>query len=397
MTSNYNKLGPFIRQIDVRNINGIEENLLGVSTQKVFIKSIANTVGTNFNRYKVVKQKQFVYVPDTSRRGDKIGLAMLEHLDEGIVSQAYTVFEVVDHNKLDPNYLMMWFRRPEFDRYARFKSHGSVREIFGWDEMCDVELPIPDISEQKRIVKEYKTITDRIKLNKQLNSKLEESALTIYKQWFIDFEFPMSLEYAESIGKPELTGQPYRSSGGQFIDTFDGKEMPVFWTATVFADIATVASGKSAKNMSVVWSEDTPYPVLGAGASVGFCMDYLYSDKLLVMGRVGTHGVIRRINDKCWPSDNTLVIQSDYYEYTYQLLKSINYDELNRGGVQALITQTDIKNVKIILPDIHTLIEFERLASNIFFHSANSKKMSKTLSSLGSTLQEKMSKSDFAL
>ena len=204
MRSNYKKLGPYIRPIDRRNIENKQDNLLGVSTKKIFIKSVANTVGTNFKKYKIVKQNQFTYVPDTSRRGDKIGIAMLETHDEALVSQAYTVFEVIDINELDPEYLMMWFRRPEFDRYARFKSHGSVREIFDWDEMCDIELPMPHIDKQCEIVKEYNTIVDRIELNNQINQKLEETAQAIYKQWFIDFEFPISGEYAAKIGKTEL-------------------------------------------------------------------------------------------------------------------------------------------------------------------------------------------------
>lgn len=230
MRSSYKKLGSYIRQVDVRNKDGKEENLLGVSTQKVFIESIANTVGTDFRKYKVVKRNQFTYVPDTSRRGDKMGLAMLEHLDEGIVSQAYTVFEIIDHEELDPEYLMMWFRRPEFDRYARFMSHGSVREIFGWDEMCDIELPIPSIEKQREIVREYNTIVSRTKLNEQLNQKLEEAAQAIYKHWFVDFEFPITKEYAAFIGKPELEGKPYKSSGGEmeFCEKLE-KEIPQGW------------------------------------------------------------------------------------------------------------------------------------------------------------------------
>ena len=119
------------------------ENLFGVSVQKMFIPSIANTIGTDFTKYKVVKRGQFTYIPDTSRRGDKIGIALLMDCDEGLVSNIYTVFEVKDENELLPEYLMLWFSRPEFDRYARFKSHGSVREIMDWDEMCKVELPVP--------------------------------------------------------------------------------------------------------------------------------------------------------------------------------------------------------------------------------------------------------------
>ena len=180
MKDGYKLLGKFIRQVDVRNTDGKEENLLGVSVQKQFIPSIANTVGTDFTKYKVVKKRQFTYIPDTSRRGDKIAIALLEDYEEGLVSNVYTVFEVVDENKLLPEYLMLWFSRPEFDRYARFKSHGSVREIMDWDEMCKVELPVPTIEQQRNIVKAYKTITDRIVLKKQINDNLRASASIMF-------------------------------------------------------------------------------------------------------------------------------------------------------------------------------------------------------------------------
>ena len=172
MKSNYKQLGQFIRQVDVRNTSGKEENLLGVSVQKTFIPSIANTVGTDFTKYKVVRRGQFTYIPDTSRRGDKIGIALLSDYDEGLVSNVYTTFEVINKNELLPEYLMLWFSRPEFDRYARFKSHGSVREVMDWDEMCKVQLPVPPISVQRYIVKAYQTITNRIALKRQVNDNL---------------------------------------------------------------------------------------------------------------------------------------------------------------------------------------------------------------------------------
>ena len=172
MKSNYKQLGQFIRQIDVRNSEGKEENLLGVSVQKKFIPSIANTVGTDFKKYKVVKKGQFTYIPDTSRRGDKIGIALLEDYEEGLVSNVYTVFEIIDEKQLIPEYLMLWFSRPEFDRYARFKSHGSVREVMDWDEMCKVELPVPPYEKQKEIVDGYKAITERIALKQKINDNL---------------------------------------------------------------------------------------------------------------------------------------------------------------------------------------------------------------------------------
>lgn len=184
MRSNYKQLGQYIRQVDVRNVDGKEENLLGVSVQKQFIPSIANTVGTDFSKYKVVKKGQFTYIPDTSRRGDKIGIALLEDYEEGLVSNVYTVFEVIDENQLMPEYLMLWFKRPEFDRYARFKSHGSVREVMDWDEMCKVELPVPPIEKQRSIVKAYQTITDRIALKRKINENLEATAQAYFDNLF---------------------------------------------------------------------------------------------------------------------------------------------------------------------------------------------------------------------
>ena len=185
MKEGYKTLGEFIRQIDIRNTEGKEDNLLGVSVQKQFIPSIANTVGTDFTKYKVVKKGQFTYIPDTSRRGDKIAIALLQDYEEGLVSNVYTVFEVIDEEKLLPEYLMLWFSRPEFDRYARFKSHGSVREIMDWDEMCKVELPVPSIEKQRSIVKAYKAITDRIELKRRINDNLEATAQAVYKKMFV--------------------------------------------------------------------------------------------------------------------------------------------------------------------------------------------------------------------
>ena len=183
MKERYRLLGDFIRQVDVRNTDGKEENLFGVSVQKMFIPSIANTIGTDFTKYKVVKRGQFTYIPDTSRRGDKIGIALLMDYDEGLVSNIYTVFEVKDENELLPEYLMLWFSRPEFDRYARFKSHGSVREIMDWDEMCKVELPVPSIDKQRSIVKAYQTITERIELKRRINDNLAAQMRAYFKEY----------------------------------------------------------------------------------------------------------------------------------------------------------------------------------------------------------------------
>lgn len=197
--SNYKRLGDYIQVVNERNRELEVETLLGVSIQKVLMPSIANTIGTNMTTYKIIKRNQFAYGPVTSRNGDKISIALLEEYDEAIVSQMYTVFEVIDKTKLNPEYLMMWFRRPEFDRFARFKSHGSTREVFNWEEMCEVELPIPSIEKQNEIVKEYNTIVNRIELNETLNQKLEETAQALYKHWFSKYD-----DNVESINVGDL-------------------------------------------------------------------------------------------------------------------------------------------------------------------------------------------------
>ena len=180
------RLGDYIREVDVRNRDLEVTKLLGVSISKEFMPSIANTIGTDMSSYKVVEPRQFAYGPVTSRNGDKVSIALYKDDEKAIVSQAYTIFEVKNKQELLPEYLMMWFRRPEFDRYARFKSHGSAREIFSWEEMCDVELPIPSIEQQQKIVSEYEAITHRIRLNEQIITKLEETAQTLYRKMFVD-------------------------------------------------------------------------------------------------------------------------------------------------------------------------------------------------------------------
>lgn len=171
MKERYRLLGDFIQPVDERNKELKVDYLLGVSISKQFIPSIANIVGTDLSNYKIVRTGQFAYGPVTSRNGEKISIALLRDKD-CIISSSYTVFEVTDNERLDPEYLMLWFSRPEFDRYTRYMSHGSVREIFDWDELCKVELPVPSIEKQRGIVKAYNTITDRIELKRKINDNL---------------------------------------------------------------------------------------------------------------------------------------------------------------------------------------------------------------------------------
>ena len=180
MGLNYKKLGGYIRTVDERNSDLAITNLQGVSITKEFIPSIANIIGTDLSTYKIVRTGQFAYGPVTSRNGDKVSIALLKG-DDCIISSSYVPFEVYKPDELFPEYLMLWFMRPEFDRYARFMSNGSAREVFDWDCMCGVELPVPSIDEQRKIVHDYQVITDRIALLQKMNENLEEQEDTLFQ------------------------------------------------------------------------------------------------------------------------------------------------------------------------------------------------------------------------
>ena len=169
------KIGDFIEMCDKRNSEGIYtlKNLRGVSIEKNFIDTKADMAGVSLTPYIVVKPDYFVFVPVTSRNGEKITLAINDSKDTYIVSSAYTVFRVKDEQKLLPEYLFMYFNRPEFDRYARFNSWGSAREVFTMDDMNDVEIPIPDISVQREIVNIHKCYIERQRIAEALKEQLK--------------------------------------------------------------------------------------------------------------------------------------------------------------------------------------------------------------------------------
>lgn len=190
MRSNYKKIGCYIELVDERNKGLKVQRLLGLSISKQFIPSVANIIGTDMENYKIIRRNQFACSTMQVRRDKKMPVALLQDMDEAIISQAYPVFRISKPKELLPEYLMMWFTRPEFDREACFHAVGGVRGSLEWEDFCNLELPIPHIDKQREIVTEYNVIQDRIALSNQLIKKLEETAQAIYKQWFVDFEFP---------------------------------------------------------------------------------------------------------------------------------------------------------------------------------------------------------------
>lgn len=360
MQSNYKKLGAYIQPVNIRNKDLKVDTLLGVSIQKVLMPSIANTVGTNMKTYKIIKRNQFAYGPVTSRNGDKISVALLEDYDEAIVSQAYTVFEVKDEAELHPEYLMMWMRRPEFDRYARFKSHGSAREVFDWDEMCETELPIPSPEKQKEIVKEYNTIKYRITLNNQLINKLEETAQAIYKQWFVDFEFPNE------------DGKPYKSSGGEMVYNAElEKEVPLGWEAGRIGDLFTLQRGHDLPTQDRISGE---YPIFASTGIAEFHNEYKIDKPTIITGRSGSLGELFYYDQPCWPLNTTLYIKEFSRAtpfYSLYFLQTVNLKELGAGSAVPTLNRNDIHALPKEFPDKRLMQMFDEKVSIIHSTKTN--------------------------
>ena len=230
---------------------------------------------------------------------------------------------------------------------------GTVFGAISKDNILNFKVSIPQSEdEQKRIASILSSFDDKIELNNKTNKILEEMAQTIFEEWFINFNFP------------NANGKPYKKSGGEMINSELGG-IPKGWKVGILDDIINIESGKrpnvSSKNMTTEYN----IPIYGASSQIGYTNSVLFNEKILITGRVGTHGIVQRINFPCWASDNTFVIRSKFHEYTYQNLKRIDYINLNRGTTQPLIVQSDIKKVKILLND-KIINQYENLTSSLW-------------------------------
>ena len=172
MKSNYDILGNHIRLIDTRNRESITDRVLGINIDKFFMPSVANVIGTDLSKYKLITKGKFACNPMHVGRDERLPVALYDEEKPAIVSPAYFMFEVIDNSILNEDYLMMWFRRPEFDRICWLHTDGSVRGGITWDDICRLELPIPPIENQLEIVNSYKAITERIALKQKINDNL---------------------------------------------------------------------------------------------------------------------------------------------------------------------------------------------------------------------------------
>lgn len=360
----YQRLGDYIREVDVRNRDLSVTTLLGVSISKEFIPSIANTIGTDMSTYKIVRKGQFAYGPVTSRNGDKVSIALLANEDTAIISQAYTVFEVKDTNELLPEYLMMWFRRPEFDRYARFHSHGSAREIFDWSEMCDVMLPIPSIERQREIVAEYETLSKRIRLNEQMISTLEATAQTLYRKMFVD-----------GIDKENLPEGWVNKSLSEIATLKAGSDKPIEFSEVKIGcyNIPVYANGIENKGIFGYTTRPTIKSksiTISARGTIGYCFlrkqPYVPIVRLIVV----------------IPNDESLA------QYLFFYFDAMNIK--GSGSVQSQLTVPDMERFEILLPPEELVKEFSKQTETIDTSIATYELENEKLTELQSLLLAKM-------
>lgn len=401
MKSSYKRLGGFIHKIDVRNNNSRNTKLLGLSMTKEFRPHASNIIGTDLSRYKVVDHWQFACDFMSTIRVRKLPVVLQDKDEQIIVSPAYTTFEVIDPKELHPEYLMMWFRRSEFDRYAYFCCDSAVRGGFNWDELCDVELPVPSIEKQQEIVKEYNIIVNLIRLSEQLNQKLEETAQALYKHWFVDFEFPNE------------KGQPYKSSGGRMVynERLD-QDVPEGWKALPFTkQVELKGGGTPSTIVNDYWGGDisffTAKDVLKGYYSLetekkiteeglNNCSSKLYAkDTTFIVARGATVGSVSiaaknmAMNQSCYAIIARDSCSLFAHQLTLDLMKKLTREAMG-ATFSALVTK-DFDDQYVISPSIGIIKQYEDNAEQLYhFLHLNLRKMG-TLSKCRSLLLSRLS------
>jgi len=389
MKSNYKNIGDHIRLVDERNKGFQVKRLLGLSITKEFIPSVANIIGTDMENYKIIRKNQFACSTMQVRRDKKMPVALLQEVDEAIISQAYPIFEVKNEKELLPEYLMMWFTRSEFDREACFHAVGGVRGSLEWEDFENLQLPIPHPDKQREIVKEYTIIQNRIALNKQLIQKLEEAALAIYKQWFVEFEFP------------DENGKPYKSNGGEMVWNEElQKEIPLGWK---ISELKEIMENFDSKRKPLAGSEridrEGKYPYYGAASLMDYIDEYIFDGTYILLGEDGTvvtergTPVLQYVWGKFWVNNHAHVLKgkNGFDENAlYVLLNNTNITDIITGGVQAKINQANLNSIPILKPNTEVLESYKKVLNPIFQLLKNKKTENQKLTELNDLLLSKL-------
>lgn len=385
MQSNYKPIGNYIRLVDERNKGLKVTTLLGLSISKQFIKSVANIIGTDMENYKIIRKNQFACSTMQVRRDRKMPVALYIEDEPAIISQAYPIFEIIDADELLPEYLMMWFTRSEFDREACFHAVGGVRGSLEWEDFCGMKLPIPSPEKQLEMIREYNVIQNRIALNNQLITKLEETAQATYKQWFVDFEFP------------DENGNPYKSNGGKMVWCAElEKEIPIGWELRKLKNVcskigsgSTPSGGKESyfqSGISLIRSMNV-FDFNFSFENLAFIdeqqanklknvevleRDILFNITGVSVARcciVPTNILPARVNQ------HVMIIRpfKELYLFYYLLCTLCSTDSKSKllgisqsGSTREAITKAEIEDFDILLPSSQIMMKFEILMQKVF-------------------------------
>ena len=354
--TNYKRLGDYIREVDVRNRDLKVTKLLGLSMTKQFRPSTLNIVGVDLSKYKVVDKNVFAFDPMSVIRVHKVPIALNSDNLPIIVSPAYITFKSIDENILDARYLMMWFRRNEFDRYADFKSDASVRGGYNWNELCETQIILPSIDQQRKIVAEYNAIQQRIKLNEQLIVKLEETAQAIYRKMFVDGIDKNNLPEGWRMGQVKNFGVVVTGKTPSTLDEDNfGEYMPFVTIPDMHKNIFIYKTERMLSRKGVDTQKKKTLPL-----------------NSICVSCIGTPGLVSITTVKCQTNQqiNSIVINdANNLYYLYLALKDLQkvIAEYGIGGaVLNNLNKNDFENLNILIPKEHDLAMFQSKIQCIF-------------------------------
>ena len=382
MTNNqitYKRLGEYIREVNVRN-RELKVNLSqGICNDKYFQNP--KQVADNPETHKIVRTGQFAYNRATTRNGDKLSIALRQGPD-CTVSAAYQVFEVSRPDLLLPEYLMMWFKRPEFDRLALFYSHGSAHEFFEWESMCDVQLPVPSIERQREIVSEYETLTHRIRLNEQMIEKLEATAQALYRLTFVDNINKQNLPQGWRMGTIGNFGEVITGKTPSTLDDSNfGDYMPFLTIPDMHDGMYALKTERSLSIKGVALQRNKTIP-----------------KNSICVSCIGTSGLVVITTQDCQTNQqiNTIVPNKEYaLEYIYMTCCGLDkiISEYGIGGaVLNNLNKSEFENLQVVMPPDDEVRKFHKLISPIFRALYLNQQENIKLTELQSLLLAKMGK-----
>lgn len=370
----YRKLGDMVKFVSNKNTDGNVTVLFGINIDKFFMPSVANIIGVDLKKYKVVAKYQFACNRMHVGRDERLPISMSTFDYNFIVSPAYDVFEITSSDVL-PEYLMLWFRRKEFDRQCWFFTDADVRGGLHLDALKSIEIKVPSIEEQRQIVAQYQSIANKIKVNEQICEKLESTAQALYKHWFVDFEFPNE------------NGQPYKSSGGTMIWNEElGKEIPEGWEVAKLEDYVKINRGASPRPIeNFITNNEDDMPWVKISDATAQKTDFLLDTKQfidkygvkksrvveigdLILSNSASPGLPKIMNIKACVHDGWLIF-NDYKKIDKYFL--IEYLKFNKQGILSEGNGSVFKNLKTEILKDYQIILNENCVNSFSFSICN--------------------------